>query len=240
MTPEFLQGWDEWLQRAVASSQEQLGGTWLNIYLTSPIWRFVLSPGVVDSQPWAGIVMPSVDKVGRYFPLTLASPMPGLNSISEMLVLGKPWFDQLEEVALKGLMDGVDVDHIDALLQKISPPEHTGVQAVGKRMEFSRPVALQMAKPEQNPLNSFPFLLDSFLQQRLPSYSLWWTSGSEHVLPSVLMSGYLPAPAHFAAMLDGQWQQWNWNSPFGVLPTLMEPEEPSAAPQQDQSYQLEE
>ena len=71
----FLTPWDEWLQRGIASSKELLGNQWLEIYLTSPIWHFCASPGVIDEKAWAGILMPSVDSVGRYFPLTVARPI---------------------------------------------------------------------------------------------------------------------------------------------------------------------
>ena len=68
----FIDPWDSWLQQAIATSRDQLGGNWLNNYLTSPIWRFAVSSGVVGESPWCGLLMPSVDRVGRYFPLTLA------------------------------------------------------------------------------------------------------------------------------------------------------------------------
>jgi type VI secretion system protein ImpM len=44
----FINAWDAWLQGFVGSSQEQIGESWLDVYLTSPIWRFVLSDGVID------------------------------------------------------------------------------------------------------------------------------------------------------------------------------------------------
>lgn len=217
LTREFVQGWDDWLQRAIASSQEQLGGQWLDIYLTSPLWRFVLSPGVVDNQAWAGVLMPSVDSVGRYFPLTLARPMPELASPAEMLVRGGPWFAALEEIALSGLGEGVDVDSLDQALLEHEAVPVSGVPAVGVALEFSRPVMVPLDNTAPNPLISFPFLLDSFLQQRLPSYSLWWSTGSERVIPNFSVSSHLPPPQCFAGMLDGQWQNWNWNTPLQVV-----------------------
>ena len=71
----FTDPWDRWLQNAIADSREQMAEDWLNIYLTSPIWRFALSPGLCGDNAWAGVLMPSVDRVGRYFPLTLAAPL---------------------------------------------------------------------------------------------------------------------------------------------------------------------
>ncbi|MCG8100523.1 MAG: type VI secretion system-associated protein TagF, partial [Candidatus Thiodiazotropha taylori] len=67
----FIAPWETWMQEAIANSREQLGDFWLDNYLTSPMWRFALSPGICGEQGWAGILMPSVDRVGRYYPFTL-------------------------------------------------------------------------------------------------------------------------------------------------------------------------
>jgi len=112
----FITRWDTWLQSSIASSQNQLGDTWLDTYLTSHIWRFVLSPGVCGEQAVAGILMPSVDKVGRYFPLTVACFFDGSHSLSNLFSLASSWFEQLEEVALTGLEGQVDLIEFDELV----------------------------------------------------------------------------------------------------------------------------
>ena len=69
----FITPWETWLQEAMANSRQQLGDSWLDNYLTSPMWRFALTPGICGESGWAGIIMPSVDRVGRYYPFTLAT-----------------------------------------------------------------------------------------------------------------------------------------------------------------------
>jgi type VI secretion system protein ImpM len=61
----FVDPWDRWIQRGVAASRTQMGETWLDTYLKSPMWRFVLAPGPCGTQGWMGVLMPSVDRVGR-------------------------------------------------------------------------------------------------------------------------------------------------------------------------------
>ena len=39
----FVTPWDQWLQAGIAGSKEVLGDAWLEVYLTSPVWRFALS-----------------------------------------------------------------------------------------------------------------------------------------------------------------------------------------------------
>ena len=52
------------------------GLRWLDVYLTSPAWRFVCAAGACGPRPVMGLMAPSVDQVGRYFPITLACELP--------------------------------------------------------------------------------------------------------------------------------------------------------------------
>src|SRR5262245_54264909 len=57
----FIQPWDLWLQEVIHATRTSMGGTWQEYYLTMPIWRFALLPGLVGPSGWAGVLMPSVD-----------------------------------------------------------------------------------------------------------------------------------------------------------------------------------
>ncbi len=69
----FVGVWDGWLQECLTASRASLGDRWLDIYLTSPVWRFACAAGVCGRSPVIGVMAPSVDRVGRYFPLTLVA-----------------------------------------------------------------------------------------------------------------------------------------------------------------------
>jgi len=84
LNSSFITPWDEWLQHFISGTQEQIGEGWLDIYLTSPIWRFVLSPGVIDNKMWAGLMMPSVDRVGRYFPSKTTGSMHWKKNVCQL------------------------------------------------------------------------------------------------------------------------------------------------------------
>ena len=100
---EFVTPWDAWLQRAIAASRASLGEQWLDIYLTSPLWRFVLGAGPCGARAWAGVMMPSVDRVGRYFPLTVAAPLPaGPHEVTLTLHLFPPYIPMLTWVTRGG------------------------------------------------------------------------------------------------------------------------------------------
>ena len=99
----FINIWDEWLQHFVAGTQEQLGDTWLDIYLTSPLWRFILSHGVIDENIWAGVMIPSVDRVGRYYPFTIVRKLPQNTNPFEFIQMQTAWFKKIETLALDAL-----------------------------------------------------------------------------------------------------------------------------------------
>ncbi|MEO1457159.1 MAG: type VI secretion system-associated protein TagF [Pseudomonadota bacterium] len=74
LAPSFIEVWEPWLHAGLQASREALGHRWQEAYLTAPIWRFALPPGLAGPEGMIGVLMPSVDRVGRFFPLTLAAP----------------------------------------------------------------------------------------------------------------------------------------------------------------------
>ena len=111
---EFIDGWDGWLQAGMNDSRQVLGDAWLQIYLTSPLWRFVLPSGVFSASGWAGVLMPSMDKVGRYFPMTIAAELKA--PISPVLVASNcnAWYEAVENRLLDALDDDtLDMDKFD-------------------------------------------------------------------------------------------------------------------------------
>jgi type VI secretion system protein ImpM len=74
---DFTDRWDAWLQSVLAGSRTLMGEAWLPAFLEAPVWRFVLPPALCGEQAVLGLMLPSVDKAGRYFPLTFAALLPG-------------------------------------------------------------------------------------------------------------------------------------------------------------------
>ncbi|MGZ3854558.1 MAG: type VI secretion system-associated protein TagF, partial [Flavisolibacter sp.] len=115
----FIDPWDAWLQEAIITSRQQLGDDWLNYYLTSPLYRFVLSPGICGKHGWQGVLMPSVDKIGRYYPMTV-SHMDKLN-INPFIALQirNKWFASIEKLALSCLEDSFDLEKFNHSLSQL-------------------------------------------------------------------------------------------------------------------------
>jgi len=125
----FVTQWDRWLALGLATSREHLGDAWLAAYLTSPVWRFFLMPGALASEDedgeacWSGVVMPSVDSVGRYFPLTIAAPFQAAPVRSDALADLWRWLGEIEQIALAVLRFDQPVAWLEAQLALHPPPD---------------------------------------------------------------------------------------------------------------------
>ncbi len=211
----FRTEFDGWLQRAIATSKRQLGTAWLPAYLNTPIWRFVLGPGLCGAAPTLGVLMPSVDRVGRYFPLVIAAQLPGCLSPGTMFHSARTWFDAAEQLILRSLDDDFDFDSFDADVVAM------GVPTYARAGDEGRGGGLRMDLQDSGDMGAtYAQILDQVLMGNNVQFSLWWTLGSERVRPSVLLSAGLPAPANFAAFLDGQWDEWGWARPGDGQATL--------------------
>jgi type VI secretion system protein ImpM len=113
---EFVKAWDAWLQEVIPATRAALGEAWLDSYLTMPIWRFVFLPGLVTPSGWAGVLMPSVDRVGRHFPLTVAVELPSHASAAHAVFEGADWYAGLEDAALAVLDPTRGADDFDSAL----------------------------------------------------------------------------------------------------------------------------
>lgn len=114
----FVDPWDRWLQEGMVAAREALGEGWQDAYFSAPIWRFTLSPGLSGAAGVLGVMMASVDRVGRQFPLTLATPLgDGQSALAEHL-RHEALFVALEDVALAALEDGMTRDH---LAERLAP-----------------------------------------------------------------------------------------------------------------------
>ncbi|MDX1391091.1 MAG: type VI secretion system-associated protein TagF [Rheinheimera sp.] len=205
LAADFVDGWSEWLQAVLAVSREQLTTAWLETYLTSPIWHFALSAGVCGKAPMLGCLMPSVDKVGRHFPFTLACAM-ACNPVQARFEGN--WADILQQQALLTLEDEFNFPQWQAALKQLQIlwPEQPGVCSAPMPAAQGRPA---WAIVTDQPLDSAMLLHHSY-QQQFGRYCLWWTEGSEYVPQCTLISSGLPQVSQYAAMLDGDWQRRHW------------------------------
>lgn len=212
----FLDRWDGWLQQGMTQSRQTLGPRWPDVYLTSPLWRFALSAGVIDGSAWTGLFFPSEDRVKRHFPFTVCAPIDSNQPL--VALLDSPWqqwFQEVEELALSCLEEDFDLEAFDQCLRDRNPPDSEADAVVGGSsaelcpMTENRPWRLGIASVDAAPL-ALPRLTEALLRGLVGSFTLWWTTGSDRVAPSLIICQRLPAPKGFVSLLDGGWSEQGW------------------------------
>ena len=120
-----LEPFETWLQQAVAASRNELGNAWQDIYLVSPIWRFWIGGDILTS-PCAGALMPSVDSVGRFFPLAiLYLAEPGRQIVPPPFDALDIWYFTIEE-RLLSVLDPEAGIAVERLTEGLSAPDSDG------------------------------------------------------------------------------------------------------------------
>jgi len=142
---EFIRIWDDWVSSGLALLRTRSDCRWLDAYLSSPTWRFVLTPGFLSAplhtQVWAGVVMPSVDKVGRYYPLTLACQLPQIQTNAVMQTALWSWLHRLEDLAVDALQEDWSIETLESELVRLGLPLISLLSAENGHVEPSAPSA---------------------------------------------------------------------------------------------------
>jgi len=206
-TQEYLDGW---LQQAISISQGQIGEGWLRHYLTSPIWRFVISNKEIGKDI-IGFMMPSIDKVGRYYPLFM------LETYDEGKLCGEDLscksFAELEELAMSTL-DGSDESSafFESLNQAAFPlyGEEAPVPRILQNINCGE-AGIRSEVLEYLWQESLDFT--SFRHEQITNNDvtgIWWTEGSKTISPTLIYCSGLPPIDGFSALIDGDWERWGW------------------------------
>jgi len=95
----FVEPWDEWLCAELPDARVWLGEAWGAIWRDAPMLCFSLGERMTDDRPWLGVLIPSFDRVGRQFPLTVClSPRRSVSTTP-----AREWWDALAAVGLHAL-----------------------------------------------------------------------------------------------------------------------------------------
>lgn len=211
---------DQWLEEGLTETRERLNQQWLDYYLTSPIWRFLIKDSISDAVLF-GSMMPSMDKVGRYYPLVI------INSLENGAFLSMAKCEAIEELMLDTLTNSLEINEFDERLQTLNQHSFSGENSgekvlVADLVESFGKVLAQGAQEIANRLCSDFLISESEINAAEVFYheteaekdyaSVWWTKGSEHMGPTVLLCHDLPPIYGIHATLDGNWQASGWRS----------------------------
>lgn len=200
----FVRTWDDWLQNVIYGSRALLGDQWLPQYLSSPVWRFCLAPGVCGNNAWFGLLMSSVDRANRHFPFTIAHAVPREALHDVAFGAMADWLSALETESIAMLDLEGSVQQLEDRLAAFRLPAGLDVtrprvaENLSAYVDHTRPIAASEVPPLLVALAG-----ESQRAAGAAPLSLWWTGADETgaVLTSACRG--LPAAERYSAMLSG-------------------------------------
>lgn len=193
VAPELRARLDGWLERSIARSRDAMGEAWLPAFLEAPVWRFVLhaTPGTGTGASAGagaatiGLMIPSVDRVGRYFPFVMLAELDRAPRTRDDLASADETLSLIEPHLLGVLDEAFDLDTFEYETSRIARALRDGAV---------RPfaiAALDHAVPDM-PVTA---------AATTPDETWWWTEGADHRAAEFLRFDDMPPPDEFAALL---------------------------------------
>jgi type VI secretion system protein ImpM len=202
----FLSVWEPWIQSAISASRTRLGRDWQPAFLTAPVWRFWLGADVCGKTV-LGATMASMDKLGRYFPLTLIALASEKEPIAPPEIDPQDqWFALVEGLLFMTLEQDRCFEDITHALESLPPP------AVAKPGSATQRAILLPQGASLARVCSESFV-SAFADARVGGHGLayaantcWWTVGGEGYEPVVLTALRMPDPYLYVGMLTGHFE----------------------------------
>ncbi len=176
----FVHAWDEWLQQGLAHAAGAFDARWRDGAGASRFW---LSAGVLGEPGRVGLLLPSRDRVGRRFPLTIVQPLPPQSQGLAVALASRAWLDAVEHAACGVVQAQLSLARLEDELARIAVKTPL---ADGDAVTAGQLAAAVLA--------------DRGVDAR--GCSVWWNSAARE--PSdYLCVAALPSPAVLAALLAG-------------------------------------
>ena len=197
----FLDVWEPWLKAGLAMSKQMLGASWTSAYNCAPIWRFWLGANLCG-EAIIGAFMPSVDGVGRSFPLAIFAGESGELLPPPELDPNDDWCEAVEAILLSALepdatLEGV-AERVAALPKPVLEPRTRSAAGL-----HALPGAVLARGIDKQISAAFLAARQFGHRDAYAGQSFWWTIGGVGFQPVALTQIGLPPAARFADILTG-------------------------------------
>lgn len=196
---EVLSPLETWLQTAVAASRSELGRGWEELYLVAPIWRFWIGSEVLGAS-CAGAIMPSVDGIGRFFPLlAIYICEPGESLPPPSYAPQEKWFSAVE-ARLLGVLEEGAAPAVESILAGLPAPMPDRLVPNARRSDFKGGPLWRASQDTDTP-SFLAALFEDDYRQVARGRSYWWAPGNDERGPVLHARNGLPDPYFHTRML---------------------------------------
>lgn len=196
----FLSVFEPWLHGALAASRLSLGPAWQKTYFAAPLWRFWLGAGHCG-QALLGAVMPSVDGVGRSFPLVAFAAAPPGHAFPRPDADPQEDFFEALEGFLLATLDQKSFEDVTVALAAVPDPAHAPRRAPSAPVAVLPGGMVALAQAAGAPLLDGLAAADA--EAGLTYGSCWWTIGGADFPAAAVCGRQLPPAETFAGFLTG-------------------------------------
>jgi type VI secretion system protein ImpM len=212
----FLRLWEPWLEKGLTEARAHVAeDDFAAAYNSAPIWRFWLGSALCG-KAFVGAFMPSVDALGRMFPLTLIGAAAGAAALEPPDVDPREqWFAAVEALLLDALdpnaslealvkrLDGLGCDFASAHRSTLERFPATRAPLRARTIPEGDDIATRADAAEDSALG----MMFKAMRREQPgcppeAATFWWTIGGGECPPLAMMHQSMPAPATFADMLS--------------------------------------
>ncbi|WP_395665419.1 type VI secretion system-associated protein TagF [Methylocella sp.] len=199
----FIAALEPWLHAGVAASRLALDRGWRSAFLAAPLWRFWLG-GEICGAPALGVMAPSIDMNGRYFPLLAFAMAEGAEGIAPPeLVDQEAFLKAAEELLLGTLAPGAPFEAALAALAALPRPKLAPLVAA-RAPALALRGGLMAPLDDTPPERLFASLRRADWARTYGAASFWHTRGGADFRPLAMALSGLPDPSLFTLFLTGK------------------------------------
>jgi len=211
VSPEAVRLWHQWIRETLKALRNGNQSIWPSVYLQSPPWFFsVIEKKLGKDQRWLGVLMPSMDSVGRYFPMVLSFSVDRRWPALLALVAHLEHLKALEQVAID-LLNTPASSFADKLIEH--PFVDLGMPSLaqakqrcyGSQKLKHDGVYLDLDDQELHLNLSSGLVLEAAIEKTAPLNNSLWLSRVTGIEPCLLNVAGLPAAGDFA-LLQSQYE----------------------------------
>jgi len=191
----------DWISSGMAALACLHPEDWLDAYLVSPVWHFVINSNIWDNSALVGCIAPSVDKIGRYSPL-MAVRAFDRRDIALVLPPRSRWLYQVDEILRRVISERIVVEKIyDLLAQQLEAEaaaeqdENSAAGILGDLGIVDGTVGVAKA------WFSWPELPSLFADRN--NRSFWWSEPSPKSPPRQIIHSDKPDTSLFCLLMGG-------------------------------------
>ena len=203
MTPILKETVHEWMSSGMAALRQSHPTDWQAAYLVSPVWHFLVGPGIWDKPALIGCLAPSVDKVGRYSPLIVLRSFDRCD-LPSVLPPESRWLYRVDMVMRRVIGERISISGLHDLLQQLTEAEEESGRNSTSNILCDLGIGNTNANVDASAQKDW-FVwpeLPELLEQRSYS-SFWWSEPSSVQGMKQIVHNGVPNENLFCLLMDG-------------------------------------